>query len=176
MEKFSSADEERILRFLEGKLDPLEASETEERIQNSEAWKEKFEELKRLHQLLTSQANIQSPSKNFTARVMAGLHALPAVRRISPRNGLLLLGGILVAIAVAVLLLQSGLFDSDTVKITVSDYYLKKVLDLKSIPTVSVNGKLLVRIILLTSTVIAFALLDRTVLKPIFGNRFRTGM
>jgi len=43
---------------------------------------------------------LESPSSNFTHRVMMNLHSMPVASSLSPRNGLLLLGGTVIAVTI----------------------------------------------------------------------------
>lgn len=100
---------------------------------------------------------LEMPSSNFTHRVMMNLHSMPVTTSLSPKNGILLLGGTLVAVMILTLLLTTGMFDA---------------VELKEVKTnISLNGKWLVNGLILVNIVLAFILFDRTILRPYFGRR-----
>lgn len=104
---------------------------------------------------------LEMPSSNFTHRVMMNLHSMPVASALSPKNGLLLLGGTVVALTLLTLLLGGGVFDS--VNETINVPQIKT--------TVSVNGKWVMRGLIVLNTVLAFILFDRTILRPLFNKR-----
>ncbi|MEJ0032302.1 MAG: hypothetical protein WDO15_18910 [Bacteroidota bacterium] len=55
---------------------------------------------------------LESPSSNFTHRVMMNLHSMPVASSLSPRNGVLLLCGTIIALTILTVLLGGGMFDS----------------------------------------------------------------
>jgi hypothetical protein len=92
---------------------------------------------------------------------MMNLHAMPVASSLSPKNGLLLLGGTVLALTLLTLLLGGGMFDS-----------ANKTIDLPELETtVSVSGKWVMRGLIVLNTVLAFILFDRTILRPLFNRR-----
>lgn len=104
-----------------------------------------------------SSNKLETPSSNFTHRVMMNLHSIPVASALSPKNGILLLGGTLVAVMMLTLLLTTGMFDS---------------VELRDVKTnIAVNGKWAMRGLILLNIVLAFLLFDRTILRPLFNKR-----
>lgn len=104
---------------------------------------------------------LESPSSNFTHRVMMNLHRMPAASSLSPKNGVLLLCGTILALTLLTLLLGGGMFDS-----------VIKTIDVPQVKTtIPVNGKWIVNGLVVLNIVLAFLLLDRTILRPLFNKR-----
>ncbi len=61
---------------------------------------EKSREVRLIDSVLGQKAKLESPSSNFTHRVMMNLHSMPVASSLSPRNGLLLLCGTIVAVTI----------------------------------------------------------------------------
>ena len=113
---------------------------------------------------------LESPSSNFTHRVMANLHSMPVASSLSPRNGLLLLCGTLVAVTILTILVSTGVFDSVNETITLNNVTpLEMTRNLTT--TISFHGKWMMNGLILLNIVLAFVLFDRTVLRPIFNRR-----
>jgi hypothetical protein len=104
---------------------------------------------------------LESPSSNFTHRVMMNLHRMPAASSLSPKNGILLLCGTILALTILTTLLGGGMFDS-----------VIRTIDLPQIKTtIPVNGEWIVDGLILLNIVLAFLLFDRTILRPLFNRR-----
>jgi hypothetical protein len=104
---------------------------------------------------------LESPSSNFTHRVMMNLHSLPVASSLSPKNGVLLLCGTILALTLLIILAAGGMFDS-----------VIKTIDVPQIKTsIPVNVKWIVNGLVVVNIVLAFVLLDRTILRPIFNRR-----
>lgn len=92
---------------------------------------------------------------------------------LSMGSSLLLLGGILVTAAIAVLLLSAGYFDGATIldvrNLSITSEYIPK-----NLPGISVDGETIVNAIVLLSLAMAFVLLDRAILRPWFSRRMQT--
>lgn len=120
-------------------------------------------ELKLIDDML-SKNKLESPSSNFTHRVMMNLHSMPVASSLSPKNGLLLLGGTVVAVTILTFLVSGGMFDA--VNETIN---LPQVRDIKT--SVPVNGKWVMKGLIVLNIVLAFILFDRTILRPLFNRR-----
>jgi hypothetical protein len=108
-----------------------------------------------------SKNKLESPSSNFTHRVMMNLHVVPVASSLSPRNGVLLLCGTILALTILTLLVGGGMFDS-----------VIKTIDVPQVRTsIPVNGKWIVNGLVILNIVLAFLLLDRTILRPWFNRR-----
>lgn len=107
---------------------------------------------------------LESPSSNFTHRVMMNLHAMPVATALSPKNGLLLLGGTVLAITILTFLVTGGTFDSmnETINVPATK-------DFKT--SIPVSGKWIVNGLIMLNIVLAFILFDRTILRPFFNKR-----
>ncbi|MEI9918242.1 MAG: hypothetical protein WDO14_05500 [Bacteroidota bacterium] len=104
---------------------------------------------------------LEPPSSNFTHRVMMNLHSLPVASSLSPKNGVLLLCGTILALTILTVLVSSGMFDSAVQTIDVPQVKT----------TISVDGKWIVNGLVVLNIVLAFVLLDRTILRPLFNRR-----
>ncbi len=175
MKKVSIEKEEQLLRYLDGELDVKTKQALESQIQGSELLRVRLEELRMVQSILIQKARLETPSKNFTQKVMSGLDAKPVVSLFTPRKGLLLLLGSIIASGIALALLSAGVFDAPTAPL-VLDSPLKT--DWIKVPSVSIpfNGKVLVNGILILNLALAFVVLDRTVLKPIFQRRISSSI
>ncbi len=175
MEKLSPAKEEELLRYLDGELDPLQKTKLEEDIQDSVFLKKRLEELQSVRYFLMSKATFETPSKNFTQKVMEGLDARPVASLFSPRKGLLLLMGIIIASGISLVLLTNGVFDNTTTSLVVDALPLKnKWIQYPSF-AIPFNGKILVNGIIFLNLGLALILLDRTILRPLFQRRTSVG-
>jgi hypothetical protein len=127
-------------------------------------------ELRYIDSVFEKKNKLESPSSNFTHRVMMNLHSMPVASALSPKNGLLLLCGTIVAVTILTFLVSAGIFDSANQTITID-----KLPDLEVTknfnPTFAINGKLIMNGLILLNIVLAFILLDRTVLRPYFNRR-----
>lgn len=83
----------------------------------------------------------------------------------------MLLVGILATVAIASLLLSIGIFDNTRIDLNSVIFTNDSVR--QSIPSVTFDGKTLVNVIIVFNLVVAFFLLDRTVLRPWFQRRSR---
>lgn len=175
MKKLSLEKEEQLLRYLDGELDVQTSQSLEVEMQHSELLSTRLEELRMVQLVLLQKARLEIPSKNFTQKVMSGLDAKPSTSILTPRKGLLLFIGSIVASGIALALLSAGVFDAPTAPL-VLDSPVKP--DWLKVPSVSIplNGKILVNGILILNLALALVLLDRTVLKPIFQRRLSSGM
>lgn len=171
MENISAYDEQLILDFIDGHLDSLKAREVEDQIRNSAQLKSRFEELLKIHAALKASAHLETPSRDFTRQVMDKLDSFRATSVLSPRNGLLLFGGIVVAIGIGLLLLKAGAFDTFNGTVAFDSIPIRKDWIKSPLPALPVSGKRIMEIALMVITGLSFVLLDRTVLRPFFGRR-----
>lgn len=170
MNKISPQLEEQLIRLIEGKLSEEEMRTFRRELATSPLLNTRYEELLALHEGLKKNSLWQEPSKNFTQRVMANLHHVPAVNVISPRNGLILLAGILVATGIGMIMLATGFFDGTTGTLSLPTTQLPALKEYH-LPAIPFNGKRLMEVIIGLNIALAFVLLDRTILKPFFTNR-----
>ncbi len=173
MNKLSTAKEEELLRYLDGELDSVQKTSLEAEIQGSIILKKRLHELQTVQSFLMRKATLESPSKNFTLKVMEGLDTQSVRSLFSPRKGLLLLIGVIIASGISLMLLTSGVFDTTTTSLIVDTPKNKWIQD----PSFSIpfNGKILVNGIIFLNLALALVLLDRTILRPLFQKRASVG-
>lgn len=167
MEKIT---DDELLSFLDGTGSEDGRKSFEKKISGNQIAQTRLKELEAVHFFLRSQKGIEQPSKNFTEKVMAKLHTKPSFTFFSPKNGLILLAGLLVASGLALMLVSSGAFDQ-----------LHTAFNFKSLPvstdvikvpkSIPFDVKVFVKVFVLINLVIGFILLDRTILRPIFQKR-----
>jgi hypothetical protein len=171
MEKITIQQDDRLLDYLDGKLSGAEAAMLKNQLEQSSSLKQRLEELRAVHTLL-SQSKLAEPSKDFTRFIMSNLDKVPArANSLSPRNGLMLLCGILVATGITILLLATGAFDVFSAPIQMESLKIPKEIVNQSLPSFSITGKALMKILVILNIGLAFLVLDRTVLKPYFGRK-----
>lgn len=173
MERITQKQDDQLLQYLDGTLATKDKTELETQLAKNANLELRLAELRNIHSMLGSKARLEQPSKLFTDKVMLHLDRLPRESTISPRNGLLLLFGILVAAGAMVFLLTSGVFDNLNDTISFEKLPLKNDFIKNSLPNIPFNGKWMVNSILLLTMGLAFVLLDRTILKPYFDKRSR---
>ena len=173
MKKLTHISEEALLEFLDGTIDPAKKEALNKALARDPVLQERHEELRRADALMR-QLTADQPSRNFTTALMNRLDEYPLRSGLSIRNGIFLLTGIMVVMAIAVLLLSLGVFDQTATlnpnNIGLVNQYIKKTL-----PSISIDGKMVVNIIVILNLVLIFVVLDRAILKPIFQKRLETG-
>jgi hypothetical protein len=175
MNKLSPAKEEELLRYLDDELDPGQKINLEAEIQRSTILKTRLEELKPVRSFLMRKATVETPSKNFTQKVMEGLDVQPVRSLFSPRKGLLLLIGVIIASGISLMLLTNGVFDQTTTSLIVDAAPIKNKWIQDTTFSIPFNGKTLVNGILFLNLGLALVLLDRTILRPLFQKRTSVG-
>ncbi len=167
MEKIN---DDELLNLLDGIGTEAEMEILKNKLAKDSEAMRRLEELQTIHAFLQKKNTLLTPSKNFTARVMSRLHTQPVLTFFSPKNGLLLLLGLIVASGLALMLLSSGTFDQLHTFLNVGTIPMKN--DLIKIPSsLPFDLKWAVKVFLMINLVIAFVLLDRTILRPIFQKR-----
>jgi anti-sigma factor RsiW len=164
--------DDRILQFLDGQLPKHDQEQFEVLLKADHALRQRFAELKLIHNHLT-QAVLENPSSQFTARVMSNLGSWAAPVRLSPKNGLMLLMGVVVALMLGVYALSSGWFLPLTGQITLEQLQVPKTVINIPLPAIPFNGGVLIKVLIGLNLVIAFSLLDKTIIQPYFQNRLR---
>lgn len=167
MDKLTPQQEEQLLAYLDGKLAPADAQVLKKQLEESAVLLERLEQLRVAHTVLS--ANIlEEPSSNFTHRIMANLHRYPNLIRTSPKNGLLLMFGTMVCTIVLAVMISSGVFDG--VAVPVSLERIPATRELLQGP-ITFSGKWMMNGLIVLNLIIGFILLDKTVLRPLFGRR-----
>jgi hypothetical protein len=173
MEKLTTQQSDRLLNYLDGKMSGAEVEVLRKQLESSPLLRQRLEELQVVHSFLNARAEINiKPSPAFTDRVMNNLDKAPAIDgAISPRNGLLLLGGIIVAVSIGILLIASGFFDTVNAPIQLTNLQLPEEIKNLSLQSIPFNGKMLMKFLIVINLGLAFLVLDRTVLKPYFEKK-----
>ena len=167
MEKIT---DDQLLNFLDGSANEAERDTIKNLISSNVELKNRIEELQTVHNFLQRKNKIENPSKKFTEKVMASLHARPSFTFLSPRNGFLLLVGLMVASGLAVMMISAGSFDQWHAFFNLDQTPLKN--NWVKLPTsIPIDIKQAVKIIVMINIIIGFILLDRTILRPIFQKR-----
>jgi anti-sigma factor RsiW len=173
MKKLPHHMEDTILDYLDGNLTDTQRDVFEKLMDSDPDLRARMEEIRLTDQALRLQTP-EHPSKNFTAVVMARLDNYPARSGLSVRSGIFLLLGSLSVMAIAMMLVSAGVFDEtatfDLNNITIAQRYIKQTL-----PSIPIDGKLLVNAIILMNMVLAFVVLDRAILRPLFQKRLQAG-
>jgi hypothetical protein len=154
-----------IQKYLDGELAAAESRTLLEEAERNPSVAEQLRLAKAIHQHL-AHSRLEHPTNSFTNQVLSRLAQMPASVRTSPRNGLLLLMGVLAACTVFILIFGSkqltiGMIELDTTKIP-----LKQLA-----PTLSLDLKWIINTLILVNLALGFVLLDRTVLRPYFERR-----
>lgn len=175
MNKLSPTKEEELLRYLDGELDAVSKTNLEAEIQRSSFLKSRLNELQSVRSFLMRKTALEFPSKNFTQKVMEGLDVQPARSLFSPKKGLILLMGVIIASGIALMLLTNGVFDQTTTSLLV-DAPIKNKWISDTTFSIPFNGKILINGILFINLGLALILMDRTILRPLFQKRTSLGL
>ena len=170
MERITEAQETTLQRYLDGELEGPSLQQFKDELQQSPALQRRLELARPVHAFLSKQ-KLESPSANFVDNVMRNL-SRGAIRSYpSPRSGLMLLAGVIVASGMLAALLTAGTFDQVSGLITLDQVEILKNYSAPKLPSFNVNGKLVMKILIGINLVLAFVVLDRTVLRPFFQRR-----
>ncbi len=172
MKKIPQPLDDTLLNYLDGSLKLEEKEDLEKSLHESDTLRARFEELRMVHSAL-SEKNLEQPSKNFTQMVMGKLDGYVERSTFPIRNGIFLLAGILVAVGIVAVLVSSGVFDQTQTVVDLNNIMLPKQFIQQTLPTVSVNGKLVINIIIVLNLGLAWLVLDRAILKPYFTRRMQ---
>ena len=175
MKQLMQQDMDALARYIDGEMTGIERKNFEDRLGTEKLLQEKYVSVMELHEMMKSQS-LLSPSKNFTEKVMGNLDQYSApTASFSIRNGLFLLVGVLIAGLLALYLVGSGVFDGPVTIVSPLDGTLSQQLLQRQLPAFTFNGKILVNAIVLLNLVLAWIVLDRTILRPWFGRRISHG-
>jgi hypothetical protein len=164
MKKESLEGDDLLLEYLDGTLPPEKLQRVKKALASSDVMRRRLEELKALVDVL-QQLSPEEPSKKFTAQVIQNLGRYSTTATMPLRNGILLLSGVLVAIIMGAFLLSSGIFDAPG-SIDLNEFVTSQQFMQKSLPSISLNGRWIVNIIILINLALAFLILDRAILRP----------
>jgi anti-sigma factor RsiW len=175
MEKIPQHLDDKLLSYIDGALNPAEAQAVEGELMHHVSLRNRYIELQALHRALRD-GNVELPSKNFTNEVMRKLDQYPMpAATLSIRGGILLLTAVLIAVVLAAILVSVGVFDNATTTLDLNQIELSKKYVERTLPLIPFNGKLIVNIIILLNLALAWLVLDRAVLKPLFQRRMQGG-
>lgn len=174
MNKLSPAKEEELLRYLDAELEASQKIKLEAELQSTPDLKDRLEEVRTIRTFLVRKATFETPSKTFTQKVMAGLDSQPVKSLLSPRKGLLLLMGVIIASGLVLMLLSNGVFDQ-TSSLLVDTTPIKNKWIEETTFSIPFNGKILVNGIIFLNLALALVVLDRTILRPLFQKRASMG-
>jgi anti-sigma factor RsiW len=167
--KITEKIERQLLDYIDGSLPEKDKAAFEELLATNAELRCLYQDLQNIEATAREQRP-ESPSRNFTARVMAGLHQSPLRNTPSILNSILLLAGILIVVGLCIALLSSGVFDQSATIRLGEIALLRKYMEIR-LPSIGVDGKLLVTSIIFLNLAIALIVLDRSVLKPFFQRR-----
>ncbi|MEJ7644366.1 MAG: hypothetical protein WKF87_07210 [Chryseolinea sp.] len=171
MEKLTQLQQDQLLEYLDGNLNEIEKKKFEEAILKNSLLRSRLEEVQSIHTLLQFSKQ-DHPAKNFTDLVMANLTNYPAAySSTSVRNGIFLLLGVLLAVGIGTVLLTEGIFDNTIATLDVGNASFFERIGQRAIPAIAINGKIVVNIIILLNLGLAWLVLDRAILRPLFRKR-----
>lgn len=174
MDKVSQESDDLLLRYIDGTLSASERKAVDDEIEKSEILRKRLEQLQSTHSMLRAR-KLEQPSKNFTQLVMAGLSQYPRSASFPIRNSILLLAGVLLVVIIASVLVPAGVFDGISTTIDLNKVDLPKKYVERTLPSISLDGKLMVNVIIIVNLVLGWIVLDRAILKPIFQRRLQEG-
>lgn len=174
MKKIPQALEEMLFDYIDGTLNAADKQRLETELSRNKALKARLDELQNVELWLSKIPLEEMPSRNFTHQVMGKLDQYPRAPTLTSRNGIFLLAGILVAVGLATILVSSGVFDSVQTTINLNQELPQKYIP-KSLPPIALSGKLIVNIVILLNLGLAWLVLDRAILKPLFQRRMHAG-
>jgi hypothetical protein len=175
MDKVTPESDDLLLHYIDGTLSLSEKQNLEKDLEQSEILRKRLDQLRSTHLLLRAN-RLEQPSKNFAQMVMTRLNHDPIRGTSFPiRNSILLLAGVLLVAIIASVLVPAGVFDSISTTIDLNQVELPKKYLERSLPSISIDGKIMVNVIILVNLVLGWLLLDRAILKPIFHRRAQAG-
>lgn len=170
MEKITNYQEDSLQDYLDGKLDGPALQQLKTDLAGSPSLQQRLEELRHIQQFLGKQT-LQSPSPTFVTRVMKNLSQKAVSAYPSPKNGIMLVLGVMVATGMLVIMISAGVFDQISGLVSLDQVAPLKKYVQPSLPTLHINGKLIIKVLVGVNLVLAFIVLDRTVLRPLFQRR-----
>lgn len=170
MDTITTSQEDSLQDFLDGNLEGPALQQLKLALAASTAMQQRLEELRHIHEHLKTHT-LQSPSAVFVDRVMRNLSRAVVTVQPSPKNGLMLLAGVIIASGMLAIMISAGAFDQIRGLIQIEQIEPLKKYVTPSLPSFSINGKLIMKILIGINLVLAFIVLDRTVLRPYFQRR-----
>lgn len=175
MKKISQHLDDELLRYLDGQLDPATKRKVELALEQDEALKQRLSQLQAMDSHLRNNV-LEAPSKNFTQLVMSRLDQYPVrATGFSLFNSILLMVGILLMTGIATVLVSSGVFDHTQGTLDLNTMKLPTQYLQRSLPSIPIDGKLIMNVIIVLNVGLCLLVFDRTILKPYFKHRMQMG-
>ena len=170
MNNYSQSPDEFILQYLDGQVPMKDKIEFENALKTDDHLNQRFKQLKMVHDSLRS-AKLEHPGGDFSAKVMRNLNPAQSRLTMSPKNGLMLLLGVGIALMLGVVFLSTGTFDQITGVIDLEKVKIPNSIIQQTIPSIPFNASMVMKVLVGLNMAIAFVLIDRTILQPYFRNR-----
>ncbi len=174
MEKIPPQQDEKLLRYIDGELKTTEVYSLEAELKVDESLRARYHELRAMDQAL-KKYTLEVPPKNFTNSVMSKLDHYPQTSSGFSMRSIFLLAGVLIAAGLAAVLVSGGVFDNASTTIDLNQIELSRKYINQNLPSIPFNSKLIVNIIILLNLGLAWLVLDRAILKPLFQRRLESG-
>ncbi len=172
MKKYTGNINSTLFDYLDGQQSNEERKLFEEALANSPLLRQAVDD-QRLAEDMLKTMSLSEPSPAFSQGVMHKINHVPQGFSLSIKNGLFLLVGMIVVSLVATVLVQSGMFDSTGTLNTPKELGVLSKYIKAPLPSIPVNGKLIVNGIILLNLALGFVILDRAILRPYFERRMR---
>lgn len=170
MRNISNEIDDLLSQYLEGKLSGEKLDKIKQGLATSEELQNRLEVLKLIQSSFQNEQIIH-PSANFTKKVMNNLHHAPSFSVVNPKNGLLLLCGVLVAIGIGAAMVDAGFFNSLNGMLSFNQIEMPKGIKTPALPSIPFSGRIIVNGLIGLNLALAFLILDRVILRPYFRNR-----
>jgi hypothetical protein len=174
MKKIPQHLDDTLLNYLDGNVSASQKESIENMLLGDEDLQIRLEELRVADRALKN-VKLENPSLNFTAFIMNNLDKQPVRKGLSIRNGLFLLSGVIIVLIIGTLLLSAGVFDHANTMVDLNNLGLPHQYIRQTLPSIPVDGKLLMYGILFLNLAMGLIVLDRTILKPFFQQRIQAG-
>jgi hypothetical protein len=172
--KASEALEQKILAYIDKTLNEKDRAEFEQMLLIDQQLKQRVEQLRDINAIFRNE-RLQEPSRNFTRNVMENLHHYPLRDTPVIFNSILLLSGVIALVGICIALLYFGFFDTSQTSINLNSVNLVNKYIHKTLPSIPLDGKVIVNAVIFLNLVLALIVFDRAILKPLFQRRVETG-
>jgi anti-sigma factor RsiW len=170
MKKDAKTLNEKLQHYLDGTLSHDDKVVIEKLLLADDTVKQKYENLLMIDQFLR-ETKVVNMSGDFTQRVMSRVEVLPVPQSRPIRFPLIFLMVIVALISISVLFVSSGMFDESITSVDPNALPFLDQYILKHLPTVSLDGKILMKVMIFLNAALVLIFLDRAVLKPFFQRR-----
>jgi hypothetical protein len=172
MKKNTNDSDSTLFDYLDGHLSGEKKQLFEQAMENSPALQQRVHEQRLVENTLKA-IHLAEPSSIFSQNVMYKINQAPQGFSLSIKSGFFLLAGTIVVSFIATILVQSGMFDSTGALITPKELGVLSKYIKAPLPSIPVNGKVIVNGIILLNLALGFVILDRAILRPYFERRMR---